>query len=84
VVRYSYNNETGLFYVGSRYYDSQKFRFINADEASYIHSDSPICQNLFSYCANNLVMYIDPTGFAWWGYWRWTNKYVKKESGYVW
>jgi hypothetical protein len=38
-------------------------RFINADDTSYLGADgSPISFNLFTYCKNNPVAYIDPAG----------------------
>ena len=51
---YRYDSETGLFYVGSRYYDPQIGRFINADSQVTTGSDLT-GMNLFAYCANNRV-----------------------------
>lgn len=53
--------ETGLTYMGSRYYDSQLGRFISADSivpATY----NPQAFNRYSYCYNSPISNIDPTG----------------------
>jgi len=61
---YYYDVETGFFYVGSRYYDPNTCRFLNADEPAMLglSATSPIGANLFAYCNNNPVMYYDPDG----------------------
>ena len=52
---YYYDSETGLYYLGSRYYDPQVKRFINADDSSVlsVEQGSMLQYNLFSYCLNN-------------------------------
>lgn len=57
---YYYDTESGLYYLNSRYYSPELGRFINAD--SLIDNTGTITQNLFSYCGNNPVNYIDPDG----------------------
>ncbi|HIS36517.1 TPA: RHS repeat-associated core domain-containing protein [Candidatus Scatousia excrementigallinarum] len=65
---YYYDTETGLYYLNSRYYDPSIGRFINADDISYIQPTDINGLNLFAYCGNNPVMYIDPSGnIPWWG-----------------
>ena len=58
---YPYDNETGLYYLQSRYYDSETSRYINADEPLMLYEGEI---NLFSYCYNNPAVYSDPTGMA--------------------
>ncbi len=58
---YVYDNETGLYYLKSRYYDPETGRFINAD--IYCDTNSSIFgTNMFTYCNNNPVNQIDPEG----------------------
>ena len=65
---YYYDEETGLYYLQSRYYDPEVGRFINADDIDYIEPETLMGCNLYAYCGNNPVMYVDPTGCApkWW------------------
>ena len=59
---YYYDRETNLYYLISRYYDPEIGRFINNDSIYYIDPESINGLNLYSYCGNNPVNYIDPTG----------------------
>lgn len=60
---YFYDFETGLYYLRSRYYDPEIGRFINADDTAYLGYDaSPLSMNLFAYCENNPVNWIDAMG----------------------
>ena len=63
---YYYDTETGLYYVSSRYYDSEIGRWINADtsEALTVGFENFVQYNLFAYCFNNPVNMTDETG-AW-------------------
>ena len=56
---YYYDTDLGMYYLQSRYYDSNTCRFINADGALY---HSMLGYNMFAYCENNPVNYYDPTG----------------------
>lgn len=63
---YYYDNETGYYYLQSRYYDSDICRFINADSVSIL--TQPIKYktgyNIYVYCYNNSINYFDNDGNA--------------------
>ena len=59
---YVFDEETGLYYLRSRYYKPQLCRFINAD-VQICSSDEYACHNLFSYSENKPVLKFDPDGF---------------------
>ena len=59
---YFYDAETGLYYLQTRYYDPETGRFLNMDDLSYADPQTIHGLNLYAYCGNNPVMYIDPTG----------------------
>jgi RHS repeat-associated protein len=58
--------ETGLYYLGSRYYDPEVGRFISADTTDILGVSSDLYdKNLYAYCDNNPVMRIDADGELW-------------------
>ena len=57
---YYYDDETGLYYLNSRYYDPEVGRFINAD--GQISTGDISGTNLFAYCGNNPVNMSDSDG----------------------
>ena len=58
---YYYDTETGFYYLQSRYYNPTWGRFINAD--GYLNANGDLIGfNMFAYCSNNPVMFVDPTG----------------------
>ncbi len=59
---YYYDTETGLYYLNSRYYDPKVGRFLNADAMNYLKANAFTGVNLYSYCDNNPVMFMDPDG----------------------
>ncbi len=59
---YYYDTETELYYLQSRYYDPNLCRFINMDSIEYAEPERINGLNLFSYCNNNPVMSVDPSG----------------------
>ena len=56
-----YDPDIGLYYFNARWYDPDLGRFISEDPAA-----DPNNPNLYSYCGNNPVMRVDPTGKIWW------------------
>jgi len=60
---YYYDTETELYYLITRYYDPVVGRFLNAD-AIVGANCSFVGYNLFAYCDNNPIMYIDQLGLA--------------------
>ena len=62
---YFYDTETGLYYLGSRYYNPETGRFINAD--NLVDTEDLLGENLFAYCANNPVNHQDPSGHSFLG-----------------
>ncbi len=65
---YYYDNETGLYYLQSRYYDPVIGRFISADGQLAGVGDSVQGYNLYAYCFNNPVSASDSEGE--WPNWR--------------
>ena len=58
---YYYDNESGFYYLQSRYYDPTIGRFISAD--GYISTGQDfIGYNMFAYCVNNPISYVDCAG----------------------
>ena len=60
---YYYDEETGFYFLNSRYYDPEVKRFINAD-CLFLAGDAITGANMYAYCNGNPVMGIDPTGRA--------------------
>ena len=65
---YYWDEETGLYYLASRYYDPEVGRFINADNINLVLIDLTVTsdKNLYTYCDNNPITRIDKVG-KWWG-----------------
>ena len=61
---YYFDEETGLYYLNSRYYDAAIGRFINADSLEILENTKEIINglNLFAYCLNNPVNTSDDNG----------------------
>ena len=58
---YYYDNESGFYYLQSRYYDPSIGRFINADTYTSTGQDF-LGYNMFTYCNNNPIIGADPNG----------------------
>ncbi len=59
---YYYDNESWFYYLQSRYYDPSIGRFINAD-AFASTSQGLLGNNMFAYCNNNPIYFVDPFGY---------------------
>ena len=59
---YYYDTETGLYFLQTRYYDPEVGRFLNRDSVEYADPETINGLNLYAYCLNNPVEYVDPTG----------------------
>ncbi len=67
---YVYDEETGLYYLQSRYYNPQMGRFLNAD-ALVSTGQGILGNNMFTYCLNKPVNFFDSDGrnaeaVQWW------------------
>ena len=62
---YVYDEETGLYYLRSRYYNPEWGRFLNADVV--LGTDDLVSHNVYVYCRNNPIDQIDESGL--WGDW---------------
>src|SRR5690606_32546365 len=58
------DEETGLYYYNARYYDPELGRFVQADTIVPEAGNSQAL-NRYSYCANNPLKYVDPSGHFW-------------------
>ena len=65
--KYVYDPETGLYCLGSRYYDPEVGRFVNADDTDVIFAKPQELyhKNLYVYCDNNPVVREDQGGNLW-------------------
>ena len=58
---YVFDSETQFYYLQSRYYDPEIGRFLNADVYAST-GQGVLGNNMFAYCGNNPVNYLDPAG----------------------
>ena len=68
---YVYDEETGLYYLNSRYYDPFTHTFLTIDDYQYLNISNITGVNLYCYCNYNPVMYRDENGneIGDWFYW---------------
>jgi len=59
---YTYDSDTGLYYLQTRYYAPEIGRFIIADELDFQPPIKVTEYNLFAYCINNPVNFNDISG----------------------
>ena len=68
---YYFDEETGLYYLKTRYYDPQVGRFMTIDGIEYLDPETINGLNLYAYCNNNPVMNVDPDGtWSWKTFWK--------------
>ncbi len=87
-----FDAETGTIYLRARYYNPTTGRFISRDSFAGKQND-PLSLNLYTYCANNPLIYVDPSGhsFKSWIKKKWNNYWddwhdgikILKDSGPV-
>lgn len=61
---YYYDQDMKLYYLNARYYCPEWRRFISPDSTEYIDPENPNGLNLYVYCNNDPVNYVDPSGNA--------------------
>ncbi len=73
---YYLDTETGLYYLMSRYY-----RFVNAD--GYFQSGGDVLDaNMCSYCGNNPISFVGPTGCCYWAAGKWRHDSWEYKGNY--
>lgn len=70
---YDRNNATGLDYAVNRTYDSKQGRFTQVDPIgmSAANIANPQTLNMYAYCGNDPINYVDPSGLSWGSFFRW-------------
>ena len=58
---YYYDDETGMYYLQSRYYNPDWGRFLNADTDLFANLKNNQ-HNIYAYCSNNPIAFSDPNG----------------------
>ena len=60
---YYYDNESGFYYLESRYYDPHTKRFLSYDDLeSFFYGEEEDMESLFVYCGNNPTVFLDKNG----------------------
>ncbi len=59
---YYYDTETNLYYLINRYYSPELCRFISADDVTYLDPERINGLNLYAYCFNDPISYVDIVG----------------------
>ena len=56
-----YDSSTGMYYLSTRFYDSESGRFTSRDSVRG-SVDNPLSLNIYAYCVNNPLKYTDEEG----------------------
>ena len=59
---YYWDSETNWYFLNARYYSPEWRRFISPDDTTYLNPKNVNGLNLYCYCNNNPIMYVDPLG----------------------
>ena len=57
--------ENNFYYLNSRYYSPELRRFISPDDTAYLDPESVNGLNLYCYCNNDPINFVDPSGHFW-------------------
>ena len=57
-----FDEETGTYYLRARYYNPANGRFTQQDAWAFMDTSDSLSLNLYTYCCNNPIMYVDPSG----------------------
>ena len=57
-----FDRETGTYYLRARYYSPRVGRFTQQDGWAYSYIGDPLSLNLYTYCWNDPIYYVDPSG----------------------
>ena len=61
-MRYYYDRDTGLYYCKTRYYNPEWGRWLSPDDIEYLDPHSINGLNLYAYCFNDPINYVDYDG----------------------
>ena len=59
-----FDKETGIIYLRARYYNPVIGRFTQQDSWAFADPLDPLSLNLYIYCGNNPILFIDPSGYT--------------------
>ncbi len=79
---YYLDSETGFYCLGARFYNPKWRRFISPDNIAYANMSAASGLNLYAYCVNNPVMYIDHAGTFAYTFWSGDEGYDPDEELY--
>ncbi len=75
--------ETGYYYCQARYYNPKLYSWLQPDSIIYLNPKIVTGLNLYCYCMNNPIMYIDPNGHSWKSFWQKAWDYINTGLGFL-